>query len=67
MKITTAQLMEKIPKLIFLGKIAYRKKFRFFGGNPAVSPFDIYDGLTSCAKAKKSVERNSRFILACST
>ena len=50
---------ENAEKPHFL-KIAYKKNLRFFGRNRAVSPFNIYDGLTSCAKAKKSLEPFSR-------
>ena len=50
---------ENAKKPDFL-KIAYKKNFEVFGGNRAVSPFNIYDGLTSCAKAKKSLDPNSR-------
>ena len=32
---------------------------RIFTGNPALLPFIIYLGLTSCQKSKKSLERLS--------
>ena len=50
---------EKAKKPDFL-KIAYKKNLRFFGGNRLPTFFFIYNELTSCAKAKKSLEKNSR-------
>ena len=46
--------------LIFGHKIAYNKKIGFFGKNRALSLFYPYNGLTSGAKAKKSLEHFSR-------
>ena len=61
MKIIQRQVFFENPKnLIFWYKIAYKKNLGFFFENRASSPFTIYDDLTSCTKAKKSIEPNSR-------
>ena len=49
-----------IQKKILFFDIKLLIKKKFFGGNLAVSLSYYYDDLTSCAKAKKSLEPNSR-------
>ena len=48
---------ENAKKLIFWPKYSYKKNLGFFGKNRALSLFYPYNGLTSCAKAKKSLKQ----------
>ena len=57
-KKTFTRSREMQKKLIFWPKNAYKKNLGFFGKN--LSLFYPYNGLTSCARAKKSLEQFSR-------
>ena len=57
---TSSKVVEIAKNPIFGYKIAYKKNLGIFFKNRALSLFYPYNGLTSCAKAKKSLEQFSR-------
>ena len=46
-----------MAKNLVFRKIAYKKNFGFFGGNPASSLFYTWNRLTCCRKSEKSNDR----------